>query len=301
MARRLFVVFNPTAGRNRRARLQAVLDAVAAMGGSSEVCETVSTADAANAIRAAAKSGKYDAIVAAGGDGTVRLTATATLNTGVPVGYIPLGTGNVLAHELDLDRSESALARVLCAGRVTEIELASANNAPFLLMAGLGFDGRVIGALSSKVKGNVGKAAFAVPTLRALAAPLDRMTVTIDGARHHANWVVISNARHYGGHFVLAPGTHISAPGLVAVLVSAPNRATLVTRLAQLGMGNFGAAAARPGSGVTMIPCRHALVETFRPVPLQIDGDAAGSATRLDVKAALATIPLITGDIHGAR
>ncbi|HRK19926.1 MAG TPA: diacylglycerol kinase family protein [Hyphomicrobiaceae bacterium] len=298
MARRLFVVFNPSAGRNLRARLDAVLAAVEAAGGRFKLAETGSVADAGNAIRAAARSGEHDAIVAAGGDGTVRLAATAAINTGIAIGYIPLGTGNVLAHELRLDRSPSALAALLCHGAVSEIELAAANNAPFLLMAGMGFDGRVVAALNRTTKSYFGKAAFVLPALKAIRAPLDRLTVTVDGQRHAANWAVIANASHYGGHFVIAPDTHIATHGLCAVMISATGRMSLAGKLAQIGLGRIAMAARDPDSGIRIVPCSHAVVESLRPVPVQIDGDVAGHATRLDVKAAAARIPLITGNLR---
>ena len=63
--------------------------------------------------------------------------------------------------------------------------------------------------------------------------------------------------------------------------------------LLSLGLGRLGAAAARPGSGVTMIPCRHAVIESFKPLPVQIDGDAAGHARRLEVTANCAHLHLI--------
>src|SRR5579871_1134303 len=50
--------------------------------------------EARHATRAAATSGKYDLVIAAGGDGTVEAVGRGLLNTQVPLGIIPLGTFN---------------------------------------------------------------------------------------------------------------------------------------------------------------------------------------------------------------
>ena len=65
------------------------------------------------AVRKAAESGSYDAIVAAGGDGTIRHAAAALIGTDMALGIIPVGTGNVLAHEIGLARTPAAIARML--------------------------------------------------------------------------------------------------------------------------------------------------------------------------------------------
>src|SRR5438046_2811870 len=83
---------------------------------------------------------------------------------------------------------------------------------------GAGFDARVVGALDQRLKSRLGKAAYAGPLLGAIIRPIDTLIVTVDGRRHGATWAVIANARHYGGHFVLAPRTGILERGLEAIL-----------------------------------------------------------------------------------
>ena len=100
---------------------------------------------------------------------------------------------------------------MLLHGPAATIMCAHANNEPFLLMAGAGFDGRVIAALDHRFKSYVGKAAYAGPVLGALVRPIDVLTVTVDGSRHEASWAVIANARHYGGR--LRPGAAHGHPG----------------------------------------------------------------------------------------
>ena len=87
-------------------------------------------AAARRAARKAAESGSYDAIVAAGGDGTIRHVAAALIGTEMPLGIIPVGTGNVLAHEIGLAATAGAVAphaarRAGCHGRLRRRPTAS--------------------------------------------------------------------------------------------------------------------------------------------------------------------------------
>ena len=61
-------------------------------------------------------SDRYDAVVAAGGDGTIRQVAAALLDAETPLGIIPVGTGNVLAHEIGLAANAHAVAHMLLNG-----------------------------------------------------------------------------------------------------------------------------------------------------------------------------------------
>jgi len=291
MRHNFFIVANPGAGLGGSARVEQVT-AVLRQAGAAVTCTRSGDIESARrAAREAASSGRYDAIVAAGGDGTIRQVAAVLLGADTPLGIVPMGTGNVLAHEIGLTPKAEAIARMLLHGPSTPVMCARANDEPFLLMAGAGFDGRVIAALDHRFKSYVGKAAYAGPILGALVRPVDMLTVTLDGARHEASWAVISNARHYGGRFVLAPHTGIQERGLQAVLFKARNRAVLLGQVLSLVMGRLDQRAASRGD-VEMLPCMSATITAHHPVPTQVDGDPFGT-TPLQIESASATLRLI--------
>ncbi len=292
MRRRFLIVFNPGAGRNRRAALDAVLDAIRSADRTAEFawCPAL-TADLARREIQARASG-VDAVIAAGGDGTIRQAACALIDSDMPLGIVPLGTGNVLGHELAIPRDPAALARMLRAGPVTAVQAARANGEPFLLMAGAGFDGRVVAGLDHGWKQRVGKAAYVAPALAALARPLDRLDVSIDGAAPRtATWAVVANARHYGGRFVLAPRTRLLQPGLSCILFSAARRDVLARHLLALARGRLDRHA-DAGRGIEMVACDRVAITAATSVPAQIDGDAFGS-TPLAVAANAGIVHLI--------
>jgi diacylglycerol kinase (ATP) len=291
MRRRFFLTANSGAGLTGSPLLVAVVRALLREGAEVTLTQPGSIEAAREQVREAAASGRFDAILAAGGDGTIRQVAAALIGTGTPLGIVPIGTGNVLAHEIGVAPEARAIANMLLRGPVVDAACARANNEPFLLMAGAGFDARVIAALDHRLKSQVGKAAYAGPMLGALAHPVDTLTVTVDGTPHKASWAVISNVRHYGGNFVMARRTGIEVRGLQAILFKAKNRTVLVGQLMALAMGTLDERCARHGD-VEILPCITAQVTAHKPVPTQIDGDAFG-ATPLAVQAGATELRLI--------
>ncbi len=267
--RRFLLIDNPTSGYGSRRLVAGVLAALEARG-----CVVERPADgrlerARVATMRTVDGRAFDAVIAAGGDGTIRLAAAALRGSDMALGIVPLGTGNVLAHEVGLPRTPEGLADLLLHGAARPIAVGMANGEPFLLMAGVGFDGHVIGALDQALKRRVGKVAYGVPVMGALARSATRLAVEIDGIAYAADWAVIANARCYGGAFVLAERAGLEQPGLVAVLIETANRRELVATLLALARGQL---ATR--SNVRMVPCARATIRADRPVPVQIDGDA---------------------------
>src|SRR6185312_7997435 len=117
-----------------------------------------------------------DAIVAAGGDGTINevanglLAAIASGRRAPPLGIVPMGTANVLARELDILGSPHKIVRMLLEGRVVPIRLgradSSAGTRHFIMMAGIGFDAHVVATVSLALKRWVGKGAYVISSLR---------------------------------------------------------------------------------------------------------------------------------------
>jgi diacylglycerol kinase family enzyme len=291
MRRRFFLIFNARAGTLRTRAVDAVVAALSASGARVERSCATSAELARTEAAAAARSGDFDAVVAAGGDGTVRQVAAAAADTDCAVGAIMLGTGNVLAYELALPRRAAAIAALLSRGPTLEVSLGRANGEPFLLMAGAGFDGRVVAALNHDLKQRIAKAAYLPPVLQALTVPLDRLQVDCDGVRSEATWVIVTNARRYGGAFVLSEHTRLAEPGLVAVLFRSRSKLVLSSQLASLAVGRLTLRAGRNAGDVEMRPVDAVQITSHGPVPVQIDGDAFATTplhvTRSDARVRL--------------
>lgn len=82
-------------------------------------------------------AGTVDAVVAAGGDGTVNAVATGLVNTGVPLGVIPLGTRNHFAKDIGIPDMASAIA-VIAEGRTKAIDIGEVNGRVFVNNSSIG-------------------------------------------------------------------------------------------------------------------------------------------------------------------
>ena len=154
-------------------------------------------------------------VIAAGGDGTVRAVAGVLTGTEVALGIVPLGTGNLLARNLDivLDRHEWAL-RTALTGRSALIDTGKIRIDPegdahtFLVMAGIGFDAEVMGSVNEDLKDKMGWLAYVEAGSRSLLG--HRVDVTIssdDGEEREAKIrsVVAGNCGRLQGGLWLFP------------------------------------------------------------------------------------------------
>jgi diacylglycerol kinase (ATP) len=244
---------------------------------------SVQTAPGASAtsllVEKAARARLYDAIAAAGGDGTIRAVAMGLRGSSTPLGIVPVGTGNVMAHEIGLRRRASAVARCLLHGEEAPLSPAAANGEPFFLMAGVGFDARAVAALDPAVKRRWGRLAYFWPVARALFRPLPHLDAEIDGECISASWVVVTKAHRYGGSFVLSPDSSILDGKLHAACSHARSRLGLARDLMAIARGDVMGA-----PHLTITPCNRAFIGASNPEPVEVDGELFG-ATPLEVVA----------------
>jgi diacylglycerol kinase (ATP) len=269
--RRFLIIHNPHAGMGRKRLLANVISRLESAGAKVVVQTAASAAATSKLAEKASRTGAYDAIAAAGGDGTIRDVAMGLRGSTVPLGIVPVGTGNVMAHEIGLERRSRAIAHYLLHGEAAPLSPAAANGQPFFLMAGVGFDARAVAALDPAVKKRWGKLAYFWPVARALLRPLPRLDAQIDGENISASWVVITKAHRYGGSFVLSPKSSVLDGKLHAAYSHAQSRLGLARDLMAIARGD---AAGAPH--LTIIQCNRALIGADTPEAVEVDGEVFG-------------------------
>ncbi len=271
----MLIVFNPVAGRRRAALLWRVLDVLVANGVRLDLAETHRPGHARDLAAEAARRGET-LVVAAGGDGTIAEVANGLIGTDANLGVIPLGTANVLAHELGLPFAPKSVAAALAFGRTQTLWPGQANGPDgarlFVQMLGVGFDAYVVRNLSFTMKKMLGKGAYVVESARDLFRyEFPSIRVRIDDVETEAASVIISKGRLYGGSFMLAPDAQPGEPGFSVVLFDKRGPGSTMMYGAALPLNLLGQA-----PGVRHIRARRIDFLQNDSVPAQTDGDSAG-------------------------
>ena len=94
--------------------------------------------DAAEEALRKVKSGECDAVIAGGGDGSIRTVASALVDSGVPLGVLPLGTLNHFAKDLKIPLAIPEAVATIAAGKTGAIDVASANGRVFINNSSIG-------------------------------------------------------------------------------------------------------------------------------------------------------------------
>jgi diacylglycerol kinase (ATP) len=219
--------------------------------------------------REAAENEAFDAVIAAGGDSTVRGVASGLVGSDMPLGIIPVGTGNVLAHEIGMRQGPRGVARCLMEGPSTPIRIGRANGEPFSIMASVGFDARALARLDIVWKQRVGKFAYVWPVIRELTSDKTMFEVQIDGRTHRCTWLIVTKVRHYAGPFVITRKQHLYSHQFQAAIITAKKAIDLAGVMLAIGVGR-----AEKHPDVEIVPCGEVVVPGGQGVATQLDGEA---------------------------
>lgn len=281
------LIANPVSGGDARPRIARAADRLRALGATVEVCLTEKRGDARRFAAEAVTAG-VDRVVAAGGDGTLNEVANGLDGPELPVAFLPLGTVNVFALETGIPLELDAACRLAVAGTPRLITLGRVNGENFLLMVSAGWDAEAVARLRPAVKRRFGRLAYGASALEALlAGPPAPLQVTLaDGSCHAGFGVVVSNARLYGGHYVVTPNASLASPQLEVCLFKRGGRLAMLNLALRLGLH---------------LPLRPPAVAFFSTdaveidgveVAVQVDGDAWG-ALPVKVESRPATLSVV--------
>ncbi len=129
------------------------------------------------------RTGKYTAIVAVGGDGTVREAIGLIKNNwSVVLGVIPSGTGNLFAKSLNISAQPKQALETILLGETQKVNISKASNHYLTLCAGVGIDANIMKLTTSEKKKALGIWAYCLEAAKQVIAPKQaRLLLSIDG------------------------------------------------------------------------------------------------------------------------
>ncbi|GAA4716349.1 diacylglycerol kinase family protein [Isoptericola chiayiensis] len=248
-----------------------------------------------------------DVVVAAGGDGTVRAVAEGMVGSGVPMGIIPAGTGNLLARNLDLPLTDVAEAltivlggvdRTIDVGRARITERPPGEEPPtdvdddtahiFLVIGGLGFDAAMVADADDQLKARMGWVAYFLAGARHLHGRRMRATITIDDTdpvEARLRSVMVGNCGRLPGGITLLPDAVIDDGVLDVAAIDTRGGlagwAQLFGEVVAQGMGVHNEARIKIGR-IDHTRARRVQIRVDGGEQAQVDGDVLGKAVAME-------------------
>lgn len=278
---KVFVVYNPRAGREELvAGFRAALARhFAPPRWALEIYETTGREDVAAVCRAACRRG-VSLVIAAGGDGTVVGVANGLLDAAVPLGILPLGTGNYLARALLIPgRMDEALDLLAGDHAVMSVDALKVGDRSYFSNVSVGISPRMVGGTRPAEKRIFGRLAYVLGVIKQWRIfQQHRYRVTIDGRTRllRASEVLVSSTTLLKKPPFLFGPPQTLADGRVEVYVVTARTLVDYLRLAWDVLFRPG----KPASNLWHWTARQGVrVEALRGHPLvQGDGEVIGHA-----------------------
>ncbi len=289
---RVAMVINPIKAQAPEAR--ALLAAACELAGWDDPLILETTVDSPGYRQAlTALEAGADVVLAAGGDGTIREVARAVAHSGAALGLIPLGTGNLLARNLDISVADlpanvrNALhgdtRRIDMAGiRIEDATTGTGSRNAFLVMGGIGLDAEVIAATRDDLKKRVGWLAYSEAGVRLLPGRRTRMSVSIDDAPAQSlkvHSVLVANTGRLPAGIDFIPDAVVN-DGLLDIIIMSPRSVLGWAWVAGKVMTRY----PKDLPVIHHHRARKVTVSVTEPTQTQLDGDLTGPATSIAVE-----------------
>ena len=229
------------------------------------------------------KQKNYDRLVVAGGDGSVSFAINELIKNNFnfkddfAIGYIPAGTANLLQAELSMNKKVDDIVNVLISNNYKSSNLVKINENYFFLMAGIGWDAKIVHSINSKIKKILGKIIFGIKGFQYfLFMNNKKLNVTFDGQFYQADWILSSNTKYYAGHHKINK-TNIFEDKLVTYIFKDLTRISLLYSIFLIILNGD----LSKNKNVITTYAQNITIDGNDLIPVQIDGDNFGSYKKI--------------------
>lgn len=243
-----------------------------------EIVEIPKPMEEMNNIVSQAISEGADLIIAAGGDGTVSLVGNALIGSSVPLGIIPIGTGNLLAKELKIPEDlEKALTLITGSENdVIDMDTFHLNDRSYILNTSVGLTPEIMDGTDSKEKKQLGGIAYLVSFIQQiLGLKLHRFNVEYDHQKevYKASEILITNSQATGVELLKWPDDVFVNDGrLDLLIIRAANISDIISLLISIFVRRQ-----KYSPVIKSIQFgEYCEISTKTPLRIQADGDSVG-------------------------
>ncbi len=284
--KRLLFIFNPTAGKGQiRASLAGILDEFTRQGYLVTAYPTQGKGDATEATAAMALD--YDRVVCAGGDGTLSETAAGLMRLPPahrpPLGYIPAGSTNDCANNLQLPNGPLPCAAVAAGGVAHPCDMGMLNDRPFFYVAAFGAFTDVAYETPQDLKKTFGHLAYIISALGSLTSITSYpLTIEHDGGTLEGKYLLglVCNTISVGGIKALPKDRIHLDDGLFEVLLL-----QMPKNMADLNQLFIALSQQKPveGNALTVLSTSKLIITSDSSLPWTVDGEYGGSYLRSEI------------------
>lgn len=220
---RVLIIAHPIVGidKEKRRVIEQISASISRNKGNVDVAYTMKPGIGTVYSSRAALEG-YNAVYAAGGDGTVNDVASGLVGRPVPFGIIPLGTGNGFARSLNIPFETDKLIDMFSKNKTTTIDVGKISSHFFMATAGIGFDAFIAHDFKHKERGSRKLLTyFLIGVRRYFKETTENLVLVADGRelKRRVFGLTIANVPQYGGGAIIAPQASPRSGTLIAVLI----------------------------------------------------------------------------------
>lgn len=174
----------------------------------------------------------FDCLIIVGGDGSFNFAINKIIKYNLEnkiLGFIPSGTANILKYEAKIPETADYILNFLTLSKVKKINLVQINESYFFLMAGIGFDAKIVASINTKIKKYLGKIIFFLKGLQHfLFLKNNKIEIEINNEKILADWVLCANSKYYAGPYSITNETNIFEDKIVTYIFKDLTRLNLL-------------------------------------------------------------------------
>ena len=282
--KKLLLIVNPRAGKNKSRG--PLFDAAAVLSRGGYLLSIQETAAAGDAVEIAAREGgKYDVVVAVGGDGTLNEVVTGLMRLKTPplLGYLPQGSTNDFAASLHISGRPPVAAGSIVDSAPQKLDIGRWNGRYFVYVASFGAFTRTSYTATQDAKNAFGHFAYLLEGMKDLSSLRPyQIRLTADGEVLDGEYLfgAVCNSTSIGGFLKLSPEEVVLDDGkFELLLVPSPQS---VGELQETLMALMSQDYRSPGLVFRHVSSLH--LETEDELPWSLDGEYAPNLMSIEIE-----------------